>query len=244
MISIKENKETNYLKLKNDVITYAVCKSRNDKLLRATIQVLNQNLKLKTVEVYKKIDLIDINEENKIIPLRKDLRRLYGDRCMLTGKEGELEYHHLEKKEYGGKNTVENGALLSKEAHVWLHDVVEANNPRLFREINEALYRYKEAFDTDNWKLIEQFELEIFPKVEKLITTRFIETYQELEEKSNPKKKKRGTRRQKVDEADDKSSSKKQDAVAREVTKLHNQKIMKKVRKSVDKNERLYNSHR
>lgn len=70
---------------------------------------------------------------------REALERLYGKECFIerlhlrdtsklkyTGKKQyqrmkKMTYHHIKKKEHGGRATVENGALLSNENHAWFH---------------------------------------------------------------------------------------------------------------------------
>lgn len=72
--------------------------------------------------------------------VRRNLEKLFGKRCMLEASgiryvprheririkgykkiQEEVTYHHLIKKEYGGKATIENGALLKRYNHDWLH---------------------------------------------------------------------------------------------------------------------------
>lgn len=51
----------------------------------------------------------------------------------------QLTYHHITKKEHGGKATVENGALLSAENHAWLNKQSPAEQARL----NNIFQQYK-----------------------------------------------------------------------------------------------------
>ena len=50
----------------------------------------------------------------------------------------DLTYHHIIKKENGGKLTIENGALLTKRAHEYLHSI-ERLDVDLYERINNVL---------------------------------------------------------------------------------------------------------
>lgn len=52
-----------------------------------------------------------------------------------------LTYHHIVEKRNGGKTTVENGALLSVENHVWFN----AQSEKKQSELNRAFQRYKKC---------------------------------------------------------------------------------------------------
>lgn len=48
------------------------------------------------------------------------LMKIYGRRCMLCERKlyrNKLTFHHIKPKSYGGKATVENGALICEECH-------------------------------------------------------------------------------------------------------------------------------
>lgn len=51
----------------------------------------------------------------------------------------QLTYHHIVKKEHGGRATVENGALLSAENHSWFHK----QTPTKQAELNRIFQEYK-----------------------------------------------------------------------------------------------------
>ena len=55
----------------------------------------------------------------------------------------ELTYHHIEEKKEGGKATVENGALLSRENHDWFNK----QSPEEQRKMNEVFQKYKQSVD-------------------------------------------------------------------------------------------------
>lgn len=58
----------------------------------------------------------------------------------------DLTYHHILKKEYGGQQTLENGALLINTSHQYLHIIeykdIETYNAinKIFKFINEQQY--------------------------------------------------------------------------------------------------------
>lgn len=51
----------------------------------------------------------------------------------------QLTFHHIVKKEHGGRATVENGALLSAENHSWFHKQTPIEQARL----NDIFQQYK-----------------------------------------------------------------------------------------------------
>lgn len=51
----------------------------------------------------------------------------------------QLTYHHIVKREHGGRTTVENGALLSAENHQWFNKQSVAEQARL----NDIFQQYK-----------------------------------------------------------------------------------------------------
>ncbi|MDD2208723.1 MAG: HNH endonuclease [Bacilli bacterium] len=100
---------------------------------------------------------------------KQKLKILYGCRDMLTGlKNKTLDYHHIIKKEDDGPKTIENGALLERKCHEWLH-YFEIIDPEMYHLINECLALYKKCIDLGHIKLIQQYENEIFPEVVSLV---------------------------------------------------------------------------
>lgn len=94
---------------------------------------------------------------------------LYGQRCLLTNmKTKKLTYHHLEKKEWGGKATVENGVNLATVPHAWLHSL-ENGQYELFMDLNICMASYKNCIDKGLTELIQDYETEIMPKVRERI---------------------------------------------------------------------------
>ena len=92
---------------------------------------------------------------------KKELMRLYGKECFIeklhlrpdterhyTGKAQyhrmqQLTYHHIREKVKGGKSTVENGALLSAENHIWFNQQSKQDQ----RKMNKAFQDYKHSVD-------------------------------------------------------------------------------------------------
>ncbi len=53
----------------------------------------------------------------------------------------QLTYHHIRMKKDGGKATVDNGALLSEENHIWFHKQSKEKQ----RKMNNAFQEYKKC---------------------------------------------------------------------------------------------------
>lgn len=102
--------------------------------------------------------------------VKRELITLYGYRCLLTGLSTHfLQYHHIFKQEWGYGITIENGALLSDEAHKWLHNQVEKQDMELFYLISECMILYKKCIDLGMQEEIKTYEEEIIPKVRERI---------------------------------------------------------------------------
>ena len=93
---------------------------------------------------------------------RKKLIKLYGAECFIeklhlrtdteprqyTSKGQykrmkQLTYHHIREKQYGGKATVENGALLSEENHIWFNE----QSKEAQKKMNELFQQYKASVE-------------------------------------------------------------------------------------------------
>lgn len=48
-----------------------------------------------------------------------------------------LTYHHIRMKSKGGKATIENGALLSAENHIWFHQQPKADQERMNQQFQD-----------------------------------------------------------------------------------------------------------
>ena len=55
----------------------------------------------------------------------------------------QLTYHHIKERRYGGKATVENGAILSEENHIWFNE----QSKEAQRQMNELFQRYKQSVE-------------------------------------------------------------------------------------------------
>lgn len=60
-----------------------------------------------------------------------------------VSKENPFTYHHLVKKEHGGKESLENGAILTDIAHRYLH-IIESRDKELYEYINNVLWQINE----------------------------------------------------------------------------------------------------
>ena len=94
--------------------------------------------------------------------VKKQLGMLYTMRCMLTDSERNIDYHHtFIKKCDGGGVTVNNGSLLCRIIHSFLHSL-ENGNIEQYRELNEALQCYKvcvewqEEQGLKDWEIVKQ----------------------------------------------------------------------------------------
>lgn len=86
--------------------------------------------------------------------LRKDTEpRKYKSKNQMK-KMKQLSYHHIKMKKDGGKATVENGALLSLENHVWFHKQDESTQGY----INAIFQEYKRQVDECSVKFVEFIE--------------------------------------------------------------------------------------
>ena len=98
------------------------------------------------------------NEKKELLYVR------YGKVCMFTGVKRDLTFHHIDKAEFGGPTTVDNGSVLSGVSQGWLHNYIEPTDPALFDLINECLLLYKMVMDKGDQELIQQYRDEIMPE--------------------------------------------------------------------------------
>ena len=84
---------------------------------------------------------------------RKQLEKIYGKGCFIERMgirkikgykptDKIITYHHIKKKSEGGKSTVENGANLAWENHVWLHSLSEEQQ----KDLNNRIVEWKMNF--------------------------------------------------------------------------------------------------
>ena len=96
----------------------------------------NKSVKQKMIQRYGKIDFLDALKikvpECKKYKSKNQLKRMK-----------EITYHHIKEKSKGGEATVENGALLTVEHHVWFHQ----QTPEMQKKLNNAFQEYKRQRD-------------------------------------------------------------------------------------------------
>ena len=76
------------------------------------------------------------------LQLRIDPHRTYKSKAQMHRMK-ELTYHHIIEDSKGGKATVENGALLTKENHQWFHE--QSDEARSY--MNAVFQAYKKKVD-------------------------------------------------------------------------------------------------
>ena len=97
----------------------------------------NKRAKEKLIELYGAECFIEK------LHLRKDKEpRKYTSKGQYE-KMKQLTYHHIREKQHGGKATVENGALLSAENHIWFNE----QSKEAQRQMNELFQRYKQSVE-------------------------------------------------------------------------------------------------
>lgn len=72
-------------------------------------------------------------------------------------RQNPLTYHHIIKKEHGGKFTLENGALLTDRGHHYLH-IIECKEIKLYDMLNkmfEIINRQRHAPTQEQREIIE-----------------------------------------------------------------------------------------
>lgn len=98
----------------------------------------NKTAKQKLIARYGNVDFLDQLKvkvpESKKYTSKGQLKRMK-----------QLTYHHIHEKQYGGKATVENGALLTEEHHIWLHK----QPPEIKSKLNMAFQELKRRKDLE-----------------------------------------------------------------------------------------------
>lgn len=95
----------------------------------------NRQAKLKLIELYGAECFIEK------LHLRKDTKpRKYTGKAQMKRMK-QLTYHHIKEKRNGGKATIENGALLSEENHIWFNK----QSPEKQAELNKKFQEYKQC---------------------------------------------------------------------------------------------------
>lgn len=74
-------------------------------------------------------------------PITKQMIKIYNlDKLCFMGYklEKNVSYHHIIKREHGGKETIDNGAVLNQYAHEYLH-IIEYKDLDIYIAINSIL---------------------------------------------------------------------------------------------------------
>ena len=109
---------------------------------------------------------------NKIA--RKKLEKIYGAECFIEKlhlridekprkykskgqmkRMKQLTYHHILEKYKGGKTTIQNGALLSRENHSWFH--LQSLQEQSY--MNRAFQRYKKQVDECSITYVDDLDI-------------------------------------------------------------------------------------
>lgn len=71
-----------------------------------------------------------------------------------------LTYHHIKEKSKGGKATIENGALLSGENHIWFHQQDRADRERMNQQFQELKRNIDNGYEPCEVVLAPEEEIE------------------------------------------------------------------------------------
>lgn len=125
--------------------------------------------------------------------LRKDKERKYTGKGQMKRMK-QLSYHHILEKRKGGKATVENGALLSNENHIWFHKQSESKQGYLNalfqeykRQVDECKIVFVEDLDTDYKVNIVEFSIDDKKKCKYNRAKQKAELRKKIEEQVNEK---------------------------------------------------------
>ena len=99
-------------------------------------------------------------------------------------KMKQLTYHHIREKQHGGKATVENGALLSEENHIWFNEQSKESQ----KKMNELFQKYKASVEC-KVEFVEELDT-------RFTVASVIIVPAELEKKYNRAKEKRAWKKQ------------------------------------------------
>lgn len=110
----------------------------------------NKRAKEKLIERYGGIDFLDQ------LQVKIPESRTYKSKGQMKRMK-QLTYHHIEERQFGGKSTVENGALLTEEHHIWLHK----QPPEVKEKLNRAFQELKRRKDQE--LQVETVDIEQIP---------------------------------------------------------------------------------
>lgn len=90
------------------------------------------------------------------LKLRKEVGRVYKSKGQKE-KMKRLTYHHIKERRNGGKATVENGALLSNENHIWFHEQSESMQGYM----NAIFQEYKRQADEIKIEFVDELKTDV-----------------------------------------------------------------------------------
>lgn len=101
-------------------------------------------------------------------PITKEMIKVYNlDKwCFMGYKlDKNATFHHIVKKEHGGKEEIDNGAVLNPFAHQYLH-IIECKDIRTYESINKILKVINEQRDKPTKEQLEiiSYLLSMFEK--------------------------------------------------------------------------------
>lgn len=68
-------------------------------------------------------------------------------------KDNPLTFHHIVKKEAGGDKSIDNGALLTRLAHKYIHQI-EHDDIKMFYRLNECLQKINDSKESPTEEMI------------------------------------------------------------------------------------------
>lgn len=74
-----------------------------------------------------------------VTEIKHKMIEIYGDNCWMgykVSRKNQYTFHHIKEKRNGGKEVIENGALLTREAHDDLN-ILEFEKRILYKKLNE-----------------------------------------------------------------------------------------------------------
>ena len=107
-------------------------------------------------DMFKKANIEEKIEKKKTIKTYKKFleERHYTGKFIKLYKK-QMNYHHLKHKSEGGETTIENGAIVSALAHMYMHSL-----PREQEEfINDELRKYKQEIDECKVVLVDDLDV-------------------------------------------------------------------------------------
>jgi hypothetical protein len=108
----------------------------------------NKTAKQRLIQRYGEVDFLD---QLKVTTPVGHKYKSKGQRKRMQ----QLTYHHIREKSKGGKATVENGALLREENHIWFHQ----QPPEIQAKLNNAFQELKRRKDQELEVVVEDLDV-------------------------------------------------------------------------------------